>query len=301
MFKSLFLACSLAHSVHLAQSFLYPVYEMRKLSLVNVMPQPGHAEHSSQPLQPFSEEAKQDFEELIQQILTVKDPQHVPSLLTKNLSTLLHTVNEDMVKSVLETTENVEQVSQVIDLILSFLQDFTEEAEKLDNQNKHLLGKIIRTMSNAGNPSSNSQEREENLDKLLSKENLTPAFLRHLQGECDRIAAAPKTTRESIRLLETLRVLQARVVEEIGKDLGEAAQVLGQLISYDTKTERLAVLEAGLTVRGIGFAHELRDLTQEALEGFMSIAGAEEKLVEIVQEIDQRLKDYLERDDNGFQ
>ena len=104
-------------------------------------------------------------------------------------------------------------------------------------------------------------------------------------------------TPESVRLLEIIRVIQTRVLEELGKDLGEAAQVLGQLIGYDTKAERLAVLEAGLTVRGPDFAKELMALTEEALEGFERVPEkVDPGLVECIQEIDGRLKTFV-----GFQ
>ena len=57
-------------------------------------------------------------------------------------------------------------------------------------------------------------------------------------------------------MLEILRVIQARILEELGKGIGEGAIVVGQLLGYDEKAERLAVLDAGLAVRGIDFAHE---------------------------------------------
>jgi hypothetical protein len=210
-------------------------------------------------------------------------------------------------------------------LMLSFAQDFVDQASALDAQNKRLLGKIIKVITPAGDDfisdSSNSTpktawEREEALDELLERERefLTAGFLRHLQGECKRIANAPAMTPESSRLLELLSMIQTRVLEEMavmtnqqsgnnnnnnvnsdsGGGLGEAAMVLGQLIGYESKAERLAVLEAGLLVRSVDFAEEMRDLTVEALDGFTRVVGgADPGLVQIIQEINERLEQFL--------
>ena len=75
--------------------------------------------------------------------------------------------------------------------------------------------------------------------------NFTPGFLRHLDGERARIANAPRMTPESARRLEIIRIIQARVLEELGTDLGEAAVVLGQLMGYEKEEELRAVLDAG--------------------------------------------------------
>jgi len=72
--------------------------------------------------------------------------------------------------------------------------------------------------------------------------------------------------------------------------------VLGQLIGYDDKAERIAVLEAGLTVRGMDFAKELSDLTKEALEGFQDVpVGVDKELTARVEEIDERVNEFISR------
>uniref|UniRef100_A0A7S3DXN8 Uncharacterized protein n=1 Tax=Entomoneis paludosa TaxID=265537 RepID=A0A7S3DXN8_9STRA len=253
---------------------------------------------------------KERYRILLDSILAVRDPQHVPSLLAKDMDLLLTMTGNDgsrIAQDIVDETrsqggdEMASKMEEAIDLTLTFAENFVNQASKIDKHNKELLGKILRTMS-AKEPS--SRKREESLDDLFSKErdNLTAGFLRHVEGECERIAAAPQMTKESARLLETLRIIQARVVEELGDDLGEAAQVLGQLIGYESSAERLAVLEAGLTVRGMSFARELKELTAEALDGFQRVTAAkpDPELVEIVQEIDRNLLSYLE-DNSKFE
>ena len=157
-----------------------------------------------------------------------------------------------------------------------------------------MLGRIVKTVSDKEKTAS---VREQALDELLlrEKENLTAGFIRHLDGECERIANAPSMSPESTRLLEILRMIQTRVLEEIGSDLGEAAQVLGQLIGYESATERLAVLDAGLTVRGPAFAKQLLEMTEEALLGFQRVVGgADPDLVNCIEQIDNRLRRYLQ-------
>ena len=75
--------------------------------------------------------------------------------------------------------------------------------------------------------------------------------------------------------------------------------MLGQLLGYDNKAERLAVLDASLTVRGVEFAVELSALTHEALEGFKSVKEVDPGLVKSMEEIDQRIGSFMEK--NQFQ
>lgn len=257
---------------------------------------------------PFQQE--EAFRRLIDNVLTVKDPQHIPSLLTKNLELILSLSSAEgvrIVESILLDTvskdgeETAEIISEAIDLIVTFAEDFVEQAVRIDDQNKKLLGKIIVAVSDKDN---NASSREQTLDELLQREksNFTAGFVRHLDGECERIAAAPTMTPESARLLEILRMIQTRVLEEVGSDLGEAALVLGQLIGYESPGERMAVLEAGLTVRGPDFAKELLEMTTEALDGFKRvIGGADPGLADCIEQIDGRLRRYLEQEETEFE
>jgi hypothetical protein len=296
----------------------------------------------------LSDQDQTNFKRLVQQVMSVRDVQHIPSLLTQNMELLFAVIGASggkegvaLVQDILNdfpendmgdddannnndaTIASRRQVEETIDLMLSFAQDFVDQASELDNQNKRLLGKIIKVISPSGDASNNNNgnnnnnnntpktawEREEALDKLLEQERafLTAGFLRHLGGECERIANAPTMTRESSRLLEVLSMIQTRVLEEMAmtmdqgdenNKLGEAALVLGQLIGYESKAERLAVLEAGLLVRNnngsVEFAQQMRDLTLEALDGFNRVVGgADPGLVQIIQEIDARLEEFL--------
>lgn len=259
---------------------------------------------------------------VVDSVLSVKDPQHVPSILTKNIELILSCMTTEdgalLVEAVIEDilidqpdANTATTVLEAIDIIMTFGEEFVQYTSQIEKQNQMLLGKIIKIM--ASSPSSSSSttttsindrvellggpSREEELDLLLEneREQFTPGFLRHIENECQRIATAPSMTVESTRLLETLRIIQTRVLEEVcSKDLGEAAQVLGQMIGYDTKMERIAVLDAGLMVRGILFAKELYELTTEALLGFQNaINGADPDLVDRVQQIHDHLQIYI--------
>lgn len=144
---------------------------------------------------------------------------------------------------------------------------------------------------------------EERLDELLSAERgaFTPGFLRHVEGECERIANLKTTSPESARMTQVLRLIQARVLEELGKGIGEGAVVLGQLLGYDDDSERAAVLDAGLAVRGVDFAKELAALTAEALEGFGEVrtqgGEVDPELVRSVEGIDDRIRRFIERNE----
>lgn len=198
----------------------------------------------------------------------------------------------------------LDRLSEAVGTVVSFAESFAEEAASMDDGYKTLLGKIFTTMAPGGRTaieeasSSSSTAMEEELDDLLASEReaFTPGFLRHVEGECDRLASLPELSPETVRMLQVLRVVQARVLEELGKDMGEGAVVLGQLLGYDDDSERLAVLDAGLAVRGADFAVELAVLTGEALEGFGAIpGGADPGLVERVEAIDARIRSFVER------
>lgn len=244
---------------------------------------------------------QEEFQSLIQQVMQTTNPQHIPSIMTKHMELLLNIRGYEgskLIETVLKDAEEqgqeyTNQVMDAIEFVLSFAEAFVDNAQTLDDYNKQLLGKIIKTMSKADTA---ARDREELLDSLMEKEkeNFTPGFLRHVEGECTRIAAAPTMTPESARLLEILRIIQARVLEELGKDMKEEAQVLGQLLGYDDAKERLAVLEAGLTVRGISFAEGMVALTEEALDGFSRVAGGvDPELIQRVSEIDSRLRTFI--------
>uniref|UniRef100_A0A7R9ZLG0 Uncharacterized protein n=1 Tax=Craspedostauros australis TaxID=1486917 RepID=A0A7R9ZLG0_9STRA len=243
-----------------------------------------------------------DFRAFLDTALATEDPTHLPQVMARNVETILSLKGEDgaeILKQVLEESKDNEDFPRTIEImesIMSFTEDFVEQAETMDMQNKKLLGKIINTMRDK----ESGGNREELLDKLIAKEkeNFTPGFLRHLDGECERIAGAPKMTPESVRLLEIIRIIQTRVLEELGKDLGEGAIVLGQLMAYEKIEEMNGVLEAGLMVRGVSFAHEMKALTEEALEGFTQVRGeVDSELVERVEIVDKKLQEYLDTND----
>jgi hypothetical protein len=266
---------------------------------------------------------KHKFYQLLQDVMTVKDPQHLPSLLTKNVDLILALSGQDgaaVIQSILNDARQapqgdmdneddnnnsgtVAQLEDAIELTLSFAEDFVQSAQVLDDQNKKVLGKIIHAMSNKELV---PLQREEALDAIFIQErpNFSAGFLRHLEGECQAIekslslsSLSSPAAPDAQRTLEMLRVIHTRVLEEVGQDLGEEAQVLQQLIGYDNDEERMVVLEAGLMVRGNEFAQDLQDLTTEALEGLQRVPGkgAEPELIRIVQSIHEGIQSYLEK------
>lgn len=245
---------------------------------------------------------KTQFRNLLEEAVATSSPDHLPKLLANNMELIVKLQGDEGTRIITELIEEAKKEGQeqfertvlVVESILTFAETFVEQATDMDNQNKKLLGKIIRTMSS---------KNEDALDELMEKErgNFSAGFLRHLEGECERIARAPTVTPESARLLEIIRIIQTRVLEELGSEMGEATLVLGQLMGYDNNDELLGVLEAGLTVQGREFALEMKGLTEEALNGFKSVhGGVEEELVQRVTFVDQRLCEYLD-ETNQFQ
>lgn len=208
------------------------------------------------------ERQKFEFEQIIATMIET-DMLELPSLLTQNLDSLLSVrgfEGENLIKEAMEKAnatgdmEYIDRVGMACEYLLSFLTEFVEQAQIMDDANKHLLGRIILT---ATDPKKN----EEDLDEVINaeKDNFSPGFLRHIEGECDRLASSSSMTPESVKMQQVLRIVQTRVLEELGAELGESASVLSQLLGYDDDEERSAVLGAGLTVRGGMYLH-LRSL-----------------------------------------
>jgi len=267
-----------------------------------------------------------EFKVLLADVMTAlsdSELDHLPGLLTRQMSLILSMTGYEGVKilkhfiqeaELLGDEENTELIKLSIEYIMSFAEEFVIQAKSVDDANKNLLGKIIRCIAvndkvgpgmqcvpvDGGRIPATAERKEAILDQLMEdeKNNFTPGFLRHIEGECLRIQSAPQSTPEASKLLQTMRMIQARVLEELGKDLGEGATVLGQLLGYEDQSERLAVLDAGLTVRGIHFAKELNSLTKEALDGFQRARGVDPTLVQIITEIDHRIESFIDDGNN---
>lgn len=290
---------------------------------------------------------KSEFTSLLHQVMSLKE-EEIPSILTKNINTIINVMEtRDLLEEIIEdetinsrSSYYLEEVSDAVNTIVTFVESFVEHTSEMEGVYKKLLGKIFKLITPAGNnqiesedtPTMNADRFETELDKVLAeeKEAFTPGFLRHLEGECDRIGTGKGVTPESSKMLQILRVIQARVLEELGKvcvinrcctttllllfflisdsnsnsfhkpqGIGDGAIMLGQLLGYDNKAERLAVLDAGLTVRGVEFAVELSALTSEALEGFKTVKGVDPGLVVSIEEIDERIALFMDK--NKFQ
>merc|ERR1719410_11152 len=258
-----------------------------------------------------AEKRKNEFNLLLKNIVNAKSAEDLPSLMTTNLDFLLSMRGFEGVNLLQEALKEAESsddedyknsVASACDYIVEFTSEFVEQTRQMDDNNKKLLGKFIKIMASKSTTSDNKttdREKERKLDEMISKEeqNFTPGFLRHMERECSRIESAPKVTPESAKLAQTLKIIQLRIIEELGKDLGEGAVVLNQLIGFEVREERLAVLEAGLVVRGVEFARSLYGLTKEALDGFNEIPdeiGVDPELKKRVEEISHATNLFIE-------
>lgn len=248
-----------------------------------------------QPPPPQTSNDKAAFEDLVRKVMETKKPEHLPQLLGQNIELVVNGVDRDDVQAILDDALEQggeplqQQVGETIELILSFTDSFVGQLKEMDDKNKHLLGRIIKTMKKSAN--------EQELDDLMEQErqNFSPGFLRHLEGEVERIQGAPSASRESLQLIQILRTIQLRVVETMGQELGDAAIVLGQLLGYDSDDERQAVMEAGLRVRGVEFAREMASQTSQALSDFkrLGVDGADPELVRRVQGIHDGIQGFI--------
>ena len=186
---------------------------------------------------------KSEFADLLRIILNGTIPEEeYPSLLAKNIGTILDVMSldrgtqmEGMIQEIVsedllgedgtaggnanpDAGDRLERISEAIDLVLSFAETFVEEAKSMDDVYKRLLGKIFTSIAPAAaNPQ--AVKTEDHLDDLLSheKEAFTPGFLRHVEGECERLSSLKTLSPESTQMLQILRLIQTRVLEELGK------------------------------------------------------------------------------------
>ena len=210
--------------------------------------------------------------------------------------------------------DKVEEISNAVNTILTFTETFVEQTASIEDTYKQILNKIFTSIApSVGGLTANTSDKktislmENELDALLKSESVsfTPGFLRHVEGECIRIRISNLQTpsSDSMKMLQILRVIQTRILEELGKNIGEGAVVLGQLLGYDNVNEQLAVLDAGLAVRGVEFARELSELTMEALDGFETVKkqqgedGVDPELVKSVKLIDERIHSFIDKEE----
>lgn len=277
---------------------------MNKISLMSRSAQYGPSDTDPQTFtNDPTPEQKGRFQSLFVEVMNCEVRDHLPSIVSSNIDLLMDLrgdagvglFNEQMAQ--VEATgdeELIERGQAAVEYIVYFIEAFVGEAKTVDDNNKMLLGKIIRCMT--AEDDGGSLSKQEVLDQLMATEkaSFTPGFLRFLEGECTRIANAQNMDIETTKLLEVMRMIQTRVIEELGQELGEGAQVLGQLLGYESAEERIAVLDAGLQVRGVDFARELKAMTEEALRGFQNTpGGVDPGLLAIVQQMDLRIEEFI--------
>jgi hypothetical protein len=240
------------------------------------------------------EQQFQEFQSLLHQVMMTEKPEHLPGLLGRNIQTIM-SIQRDQIECIVSDALQTggiafqEQVTDALEIILGFAETFVDEMKSMNDEHKELLGRILHA----------AKVDEDTLDELLEQEidNLTPGFIRHLEGECQRIANAAMVTAESTQLLQVLQTIRLRVIEELGKTLGDEAIILGQLLGYDDPNERMAVLQAGLNVRGINFAKNLWACTEQVVSDFdrIGIQNTDPELVGRVQEIYKTVGDHIKQ------
>jgi hypothetical protein len=181
-----------------------------------------------------TDDIKSQFSSLMHEVMSAKE-EDIPSLLTTNIETIIKAMSErDLIEEILQdeasssrSTYYLEEVSDAVNTIITFVESFVEETSQMEDVYKKLLGKIFKLITPAKNnqmesepvPDLTMELAQSELDKVLAeeKEAFTPGFLRHLEGECERIGSSKSVTPESMRMLQILRVIQTRVLEELGK------------------------------------------------------------------------------------
>jgi hypothetical protein len=101
------------------------------------------------------------------------NPDHLPQLLAKNMELILSLHGEDGAQVISELIEEAKQEGEtkfqgtveLVESILSFAEEFVEQAVDMDDENKKLLGKIIRVMTDKDET---TRDREDLLDQLFT-------------------------------------------------------------------------------------------------------------------------------------
>ncbi len=226
---------------------------------------------------------KSNFTQLLNTIIYGNTPENeYPSLFTQYIDTVMKVIgysnhdnrgggsllDEILQEAVLQSNDDdstttsatttaaaanrVDQISDAINLILTFVESFVEETKSMDDVYKQLLGKIFQSIAPSASPSNDRAtsitgapsiptsstsvaNMELQLDNLLSSEKaaFTPGFLRHVEGECIRISSLSTISPESVKMLQILKLIQTRVLEELGK------------VSFFSEAERAVEKENG--------------------------------------------------------
>jgi hypothetical protein len=198
------------------------------------------------------DQLKAEFTSLLHKVMdtstssTTDQEDELPSLFTTNIEMILSVISTDgLLEEIISddiqsfakatptendnnnntTQQQLENVSNAVNVILSFIETFVEQTKSMDDVYKDILGKIFKSIApstssgNDDSSSSSSSTMETQLDNLLTSEKVsfTPGFLRHVEGECRRISSLSTMSPESVKMLQILRLIQTRILEELGK------------------------------------------------------------------------------------
>lgn len=198
------------------------------------------------------DQLKAEFTSLLHKVMdtstssTTDQEDKLPSLFTTNIEMILNVISTDgLLEEIISddvqsfakaiptendnnnntTQQRLENVSNAVNVILSFIETFVEQTKSMDDVYKDILGKIFKLIApstSSGNDDSlslSSSSMETQLDNLLTSEKVsfTPGFLRHVEGECRRISSLSTMSPESVKMLQILRLIQTRILEELGK------------------------------------------------------------------------------------
>jgi len=145
------------------------------------------------------------FRSMLDEVIHVDKRENLPRICTRNIELLVSmrasdtaAICNEIMESAIASKDQalVDNTEAAIQYIVYFVETFIAETKSIDDANKALLGEIIKVIIGRTTLTEkieiddlpSESERERNLNEFVAthKDEFTPGFLRHLEGECKR-------------------------------------------------------------------------------------------------------------------
>ncbi|GMH50587.1 hypothetical protein TrRE_jg11399 [Triparma retinervis] len=173
----------------------------------------------------------------------------------------------------------------LISYVIDFLELFVSSAADRSDANKALMSELVKIVTGrvkgveGAYVEGDGKVTEEDVDKWMDEnaKRFDGGFIRYLDSEVHRVTSSPNQSQPVIKTGSILKIVRVRVLEEVGKRMGEEIEVMNQVLGYDKDGIRERVVLAGLEARGRDMAERLKAVCEEVLEGEVKGEEGEEE------------------------
>jgi hypothetical protein len=163
--------------------------------------------------------------QIMKRLLDVEDEHELPGIITPHVQFLLRSDCSAFAAELEAEASNeraLDTVRNAYDFLLSFLEEFVEQATAIQRRNQALLAELLAAAQQG------VLQFEQKITAL--QEQLDMTLLMYLDSEADRLKAAGGK-----EALGVVAIIRARIAAEIEKTMGEEISTLNRLLGFDDR------------------------------------------------------------------